>query len=423
MQTNTVLSQIVTPGSSKPGTIDWYSLLQFGLSALATLVLWGMALSMVALGLSQRLGSTVQAVDDLQLFMVAAGMAFCGVLLLPSVWYSLAQIVGRPAERTPDVFHRLRPTLLILAYPVLIGLGYWISQIETVAWLLLPPIHVLAISLPVLWLAYLAVRGLPTGSPQRASGVFASGLTLAPLLILVGEVAAILAGLGMFIVLLAMRPELAETLTALAERLMAAAPSPEIVLRILQPVLSNPVVIFTILLFVAVIIPLIEELIKPLGVWLLAGRKLAPAEGFAAGVLSGTGYALVESLFLGSSSQDWALLAFARIGTGVMHILTAGLVGWALVNAWTQPNKPGRYLHLGAVYLLAVLLHGLWNGLTLTSALANLIEVPAAGESLFFQIGQFAPYILGGLATVSFLALLSVNRALVGRQTAQVEDV
>jgi hypothetical protein len=385
---------------------------------LAILTFWGMSLSALLAGLGERLSGAVQPVGELQLFMIAAGMAFCGVMLLPSAWYAFRRITGRPATQPPAILHRLRPTLLILAFPVLIGLGYWITQQEIAAWLLLPPIHVLAISLPILWLAYLGVRGLPVGSPQRASGVLASGLALAPLLILVAELIAILIGFGIFILVIAMRPDLAETLNALAERLMAAAPSPEIMLRILQPILESPVVIFLVLLFAAVIVPLIEELIKPLGVWLLAGRKLAPAEGFAAGVLSGSGYVLIESLLLTSSGQDWALLAFARIGTGVMHILTAGLVGWALANAWMQPGTYGRYLRLGAVYLLAVLLHGLWNGLTLMNALATLTGAPPAGRSLLFQIGQIAPYSLGVLAGVSFFALLSVNRALAHRQRA-----
>ncbi|MGW8249033.1 MAG: PrsW family glutamic-type intramembrane protease, partial [Anaerolineales bacterium] len=415
------------PHSSKPGSIDWYSLLQFGLSVLAVVILWGIALSSVALGLSQRLGGAAQPVDDLQLFLIAAGMAFCGVLLLPSAWYALARIMGRTVENAPVFLQRLRPTLLILAFPLLLGLGYWISQFQAIAWLLLPPIHVLVISLPVLWLAYLGVRDLPTGSPQRASGVFASGLALAPLLILFGEVAAILVGFGIFIVLVAMRPDLAESLNALAERLMAAAPSPEIALRILMPLLESPVVIFMILLFAAVIVPLIEELIKPIGVWLLAGRKLTPTEGFAAGVLSGAGYAMVESLFLGSNSQDWAVLVFARIGTGVMHILTAGLVGWALVNAWTQANKLAGYLRLGAVYLLAVLVHGMWNGLTLTSALTSALS-SATGraqldESPYIQIGQIANYLLVGLAAAALLALIGINRALARQQHAPGEQV
>jgi hypothetical protein len=371
-----------------------------------------MAFSITLLGLGQRLGNLagvpLGGVDDLQIFLVAGGLAFCGLLLLPSAWYSLARLIGRPKRQLPSFSPWLRPTRLIFAFPLLIGAGYWVSQSSAVSWLLLPPIHVLAVSLPIVWLAYLAVRDLPLGSPQRISGVFASGLAFSPMLILAAELVAILVGLGAWVVVILMRPELAEAVNELAERLSAAASSPEIVLRILQPVLSNPLVIFSLLVFGAVVVPLIEEALKPLGVWLLAGRNLLPVEGFALGALSGTGYALIESLFLGSNSQDWAFVIFARIGTSAMHILTAGMVGWALASAWHSR----RYGRLGSVYLLAVLLHGLWNGLTLSNVFAGMIESPPAGMGLFAQIGQISPYLLGGLAVIALLALLWVNRAL-----------
>jgi len=416
-------SQPEVPEPVPPQAVQWSSVIQFGLSALAIFILWSLAFSALLFGLSARLGSlgeaALGAVDDLQLFLLAGGMFFCGLLLLPSAWYSLRRLTGRPVQQSPAIFRRLRPTLLIFLFPLLVGAGYWVSQNSAISWLLLPPIHVLAVSLPILWLAYLAVRDLRVGSPQRAWGSFASGLALSPLLILAAELVALLVGLGAWIFVVVMRPKLLETVNDLAERLSSAASSPEIVLRILQPVVSNPQVIFTVLVFGAVIVPLIEEALKPLGVWLLAGRKLVPAEGFALGALSGTGYALIESLFLASNSQDWAFVIFARIGTSAMHILTAGMVGWALASAW----QSGRYARLGATYLLAVLLHGLWNGLTLTNLFAGMMETPASGPGLFIQIGEIAPYLLGGLAGAALLTILWVNRALLRSANKDGENV
>jgi hypothetical protein len=410
-------------GAPSAQTAQWVSVVQFGLSALAIFILWSLAFSATLLGLSQRLGSLMGmplgSVDDLPLFLVAGGMAFSGLLLLPSAWYSLARLMGRPVRQLPQVSRWLRPTRLIFAFPLLVGVGYWVSQNASLGWILLPPIHVLAVSLPIAWLAYLAVRDLPTGSPQRAWGIFASGLALSPLLILAIEVIAILIALGVWVVIISLNPDLAKTVNDLAERLSAAASSPEIVLRILQPVVSNPLVIFSILVFGAVIVPLIEEALKPLGVWLLAGRRLSPAEGFALGALSGTGYALIESLFLASNSQDWAFVIFARIGTSAMHILTAGMVGWALASAW----QSGRYTRLGAIYLLAVLLHGLWNGLTLSNVFSGMIESPLSGIGAFVQVGGVAPYVLGGLAGAALLAILWINRALLHAANIEAENV
>jgi hypothetical protein len=391
-----------------PDRRQWSSAIQFGASTLAILILWGMALSALVVGLAQQLGGGNPSVDALQLFMLAVSMAFCGVLILPSSIYSLARLIGYPQEHFPAFLRRLRPTLLIFAFPLLAGIGYWVSQNANLAWWTLPFIHVLVIGLSILWLVYLAVRDLYLGSPQRISGVFTSGLALAPMLIMLAEVAAILAALVLMGVVMAARPELTETANQLAERLRAVQSSPEAILRILQPVINSPAVIFSVIVFGAVIVPLIEELIKPVGVWLLAGRRLTPAEGFAIGALSGAGYALVESLFLGSGGQEWAFVVFARLGTSAVHILTAGLMGWALVTAWTQ----SRYIRLAAIYLLAVLIHGLWNGLTIASVFANMSQTLPASAGSFSQIGSVIPYALAGLAGAAFLTILLMNRGL-----------
>jgi hypothetical protein len=157
-------------------------------------------------------------------------------------------------------------------------------------------------------------------------------------------------------------------------------------------------------------VPLIEEVFKPVGVWLLIGRRWRPAAGFAAGALSGAGYALFESLALSSRGIEWATLATARMGTGVIHIFTAALTGWGLVMAWERR----RFVTLGLAYLAAVLIHGLWNGLTLFStyaALAKMQTFPLEMPRLV-RLGSVAPYGLVALAVVALFSLLWANRAL-----------
>ena len=107
--------------------------------------------------------------------------------------------------------------------------------------------------------------------------------------------------------------------------------SPGPLLDQLETYLMQPSTLYIALLFGALIVPLLEELFKPIGVWLLVGRKPSPAQGFAAGLLSGAGYALFENFSLGASAgEDWAMVVVARIGTSLIHIVTAGLMGWAL---------------------------------------------------------------------------------------------
>ena len=93
-----------------------------------------------------------------------------------------------------------------------------------------------------------------------------------------------------------------------------------------------PGVIVTVLLYISVLVPAIEEIFKPIGVWLFARRLQSAAQGFALGALSGAGYALIETIGVsGQQTGEWASLLFSRIGTGLLHITTSALVGAAIV--------------------------------------------------------------------------------------------
>ena len=186
-------------------------------------------------------------------------------------------------------------------------------------------------------------------------------------------------------------------------------------LELLGPYLTNPLVITAGLLFVGLIVPAIEELIKPIGVWLLAGRKITPAAGFVAGALSGAGYGFIESLILSSSTEAWTALVVARIGTSGVHILTSALTGWAIVQTW-QGRHFGR---LALAYLCAVLIHGLWNGLTVLYSfqiLAQMQNLPLK-MPLVESIAIVAPFGLVLLAGGCFFGLIGANSYL-NRQLA-----
>lgn len=399
--------------------IHWPSALQFALSTIAATSLLGLGFSMALAGLALRFDTTMMGVTSTPFFLMAAGMLIIGLLLLPSAAFALLRLAGRPGwleNYRPDL-PLLRPTLVILLLPLLLYLGYRISQLPDWEWLLLPPVHVLAIGLPILWLVYVGRRGISTGSGQQTWGVLGSGLVIGPLLIMLAEIAALAFFLLLGILYLVNRPELLDELSNLAQRLAQAPPNPEIYQRILEPWLAQPGVLYAAFVFIAIIVPLIEEALKPIGVWLLAGRDLSPNTGFALGLLSGAGYALFESLAFTSNANDWALIAGARIGTGVIHIVTAGLTGWALATAWRR----GSYLRLGVAYLTAVLLHALWNGLTLLATGSQLAGTGLAGEDFISNLADVAPLGLGVLTLVGFILLLGANHRL--RQQAELTQL
>lgn len=387
--------------------IHWPSVLQLGFSLLGISILWSGAFILVLIGLIQLLlPAEAQGNSTIPLLLGSSGVMI-GLLLVPSVVYPVQRLLGHRPYRLVPTSPWLRPTLLIFALPLLLLAGWWISQQGAALQLILPIFHVPAIGIPILWLSYLAVRDLPLGSPQRAWGLLGSGSVLAPLFILFAEILVLLAGVITWSIWMSGQPGMLDELSILAERLRQAGNSPQLIAHIISPYLKDPLVIFSAFTFAAVIVPLIEEAIKPLGVWFLAGSRLTPAEGFTAGILCGAGYALVESLTLSADSgNDWVSLVFARIGTAVVHILTSGLTGWALASAWREK----RYFRLGVTYLGAVLLHGLWNGLTMLIVIADL-SLPAAqlGQDLLSQAYQIVPYGLVGLAIAGLATLLWIN--------------
>ncbi|MEJ2709255.1 MAG: hypothetical protein P8074_16715 [Anaerolineales bacterium] len=278
---NTDTQMQARPRGSK---IHWFSAAQFALSTLAILGLWTGAAGLAAMGLLSRSQPTPGVNDALSLLLMAASMAASGLLLIPSALLGFLHLTGRQVPEPGRLPWLLRPTILIFFLPLALLAGYWVSSIDTINWLLLPPIHVIAIGLPVLWLLYLGIRKLPTGSLQRIWGVFGSGLVLGPTLIFVSEFFAMLAFGFILLIPLSQQPELQQELNTLLQRLQVSPPSPAGMTQLFAPFLTRPAVILSALTFIAVIVPLIEEALKPIGVWLLSGSSLTPIEGFTAGL-------------------------------------------------------------------------------------------------------------------------------------------
>lgn len=371
----------------------------------------------IGLGTRDSLADALQG-QALAMFMLAGGLIGCALLLFPSVFYAWKRINGNPVGQPLALPKILRPSLLILALPVVLLLGYWVSEMPGISWLLLPPLHFLAIGLPVWWLVYLAARNLPLGSLQRRWGVFGSGLVLGPALIMALEFTALI-GVGLIgIVFLVNQPGLVEQLSSLAQSLQAGTATQEELVQAILPWLARPSVILAVIAFASVIVPLIEEAVKPIGVWLLAGFSLSPAAGFAAGAISGAGYAFFESLALAGSGADWAVSVLTRVPTGVIHILNTALMGWALTLAWREK----RYFNLGLTYLIVVTLHGMWNGLAIISAVDALLAQQGLQSPLGAArwIGPAAPFLLVGITLSMFAVIIWMNRRL--RQASLMEQ-
>lgn len=418
-------AQFVPPAAphrpEKP--VHWASAAQFGLSLFAMALLFSGGLFILLAGVGSALTAPETRGDLLAMLLMAASVVSMGALLIPSVYYGLFRLLGRPTFDSLGLLRRIRPAWVLMPFPIVLLIGFLASQTQTTSWLILPALHLLGVGLPVAFMISLAVRGLPLGSSQRMWGVFNSGLVFGPLLI------SILEGLAVGVVLIAAgvyvstQPDLMNRIMNLVERSQFTQPSQEELLELVSPYVLSPGVIFTGLAVGAVIIPLIEEALKPVGVWLLAGRRLSAPAGFAAGALSGAGFALSESMLLSSSGADWASLILVRIGTGGIHILTAALTGWGLALAWKQH----RFGRLGLAYLTAVLIHGLWNGLTIGMVFAQAAQSMPGASRLWSSMMIGAPVALMLLAAGAVYQLALLNRRLAARykvaQPTEVEGV
>ena len=390
--------------------IHWPSVCQFAGSIIAIFIAWGASLAIFLVGWIERSQSYTSLIDTLSPFLLAGSLALSGLLLVPSAVFSLQRILGKDQFVASDFSFFRHSNLWILFLPILLLIGHWASQSPDYAWILLPPIHVAAVGLPVLWLARLGVNRIPLGSLQRRWGVFASGLILGPGLIVIAELAGlVLLAIGV-LSWASSQPELVERLTSLIVQFSNGDISPEKAVESFSPYILNPLVIFSVLGYGSLVVPIIEEALKPIGVWLLFRRPITSAEGFAAGILSGAGYALFESMLLATGGNEWLFVVTARIGTAVIHILTTGLMGMAIVSAW----RHNQFISLAVTYCVNIILHGLWNGMTLLSVFRELANQSEATTTPFWleRLAVATPSFLIFLTIGAFLLLLIGNRKL-----------
>ncbi|HZY45871.1 MAG TPA: PrsW family glutamic-type intramembrane protease, partial [Anaerolineae bacterium] len=133
--------------------------------------------------------------------------------------------------------------------------------------------------------------------------------------------------------------------------------------------LNDPAVVILIILGIAIVAPLIEELCKALALLLFRKSIDRPIDGLMLGMAIGIGFGLVESAFyLVGLINAWWIAAWLRLATILMHGTTTSIIG----RAYALSRRTGRRRDLIAGYLRAVLLHGLWNGLVIGAALIAL---------------------------------------------------
>jgi hypothetical protein len=393
--------------------IHWPSVAMFLISGLGVAISLTSAGGLLLLGLYSAFQGGPSNSEALPFFSISWMSGLIGLLMIPAMYYSLRRLLGKemPGWRLPGGL-RLASYFMVL-WIVLLGFGQLVNAVPELTSFVLPPINVLVVVIPLWWLVEIGRYGLKSADdPQRTWGVASFSIEITTTITIILELVLLIV-LGIVGVLwLYSQPGALEQINRLIRQLSNSQMDPEALQRILLPYLQQPVFIVTLLVIEAGLIPLLEELLKPLAVWILVWRNLAPADGFVAGLICGSAFALIESLgnLASVSGSSWIILVLGRTGTGLLHTVSAGLVGWGLASAWHDR----KYLRLVLSYLAAASLHGLWNIFALLSGLASFFTPASAAQNLdvFSRLGLIGPLALAILTVVLFLILISSNRRL-----------
>ncbi len=390
--------------------IDWLSIGQLAVGILSCLVSFSLVILLVFLGVRGVLAKTNSAMDATALFMLAGLSAAVGILNIPSIVLAIRCLSGKQLEAGIKTSTFRLASLALISLPVLLLGGQSITQTTLVGWLL-PLFNILALLIPIWWLVEFGRRQLPSGNPQRSWGLVSVSLGITPLITLLAELVVTIFIILIVFMALNTEPVWMDKFKQLIIQFNQSDLDPQFFTAFFKDLLASPLVITAIFLTVGLFMPLMEELLKPLGLWVLRKRLLTPAEGFSGGLICGAGFALIESATMiaqTGGSADWGQMVLLRIATSLLHITASGFVGWGLASAWRQ-KKYGRAL---LTILAAACVHGLWNTMAILVVLLPFISGSNAQTTLLQSSSGVVTMTLTGILILLAAALVLMNNRL-----------
>lgn len=378
------------------------------------------------LGANSIIGLFSDGIDPAGGMISSFAFGFEFIILILSFWFVLQKTMGRDQADQPLKFPfagwQIIAGINVVIFAAVIGGITAYTEIAWLNWIILPALTILVIVPPIWMLFGIGTNGIDLGPRWRFFSVLGLGMTVGPILMIILEmillVVIILAG---FIYLAVQKPDLFQEIINLTKQLQNEN-NADFILNSVAPYIANPAVIATLLGYIAFLVPLIEELLKPLAVWIFAKKIESPAQGFAMGMLSGGAFALLESLNAsGDGSVSWPVIVSIRAGTSLLHMTASGLVGWGIVSAF-QEKKAGRFF---AAYFSSVAIHGIWNACAVGAGISTIGELIGKPEWLF----NIIPAAISGMAVLGigmFVVLIASNRKLrsvsVNLPVAQIEE-
>ena len=336
----------------------------------------------------------------------ALAMLFCAGLFLPVLVFTIKRLKGQ--EILPVTVRLAKPwqvLVLVLTWILIVIIGAVLASRFSFGWAVAAPLFLLGISLPILFIIWIYIGGLASGSPRRLWSVFGYGMVGGTVAATILEYLIIGLAAAAITVIAVSNPELRTLIEQIKTRVTNANSGDiQALLNVLAPYITNPLIILAILIFAAILAPVIEETVKPAVIWFFGKHLRSPAEGFVLGALCGAGFAMMEGLLAASgATQMWGFGLAGRAAASLMHITSSGLLGWGIASA--QLEK--RYKRLALTYFGSVCLHGLWNGSTIV-AVYGALRMMTQNMQIDFLGGLF---MLGGLGML-FLELILLITAL-----------
>ncbi len=377
--------------------IDWLSIGQLGVGVLSCLICFLLAGGLIVLANNPYRFVSNPIMETQSLLMLAGLLTAIGFLNIPSIVFSWRSLNNKPPASVSRTSPFHRASLALISLPAWLVGGQILTQTSLAA-SLLPIFNVLALLIPIWWLVEFGRRKLPSGSLQRNWGLISASVGLTPLIIfLVETFFTILVVIGV-LAWLGREPGWMARFNQLFIQFSQSEFDRDFLGALLKDLLGRPLVVVIVFVMLGFLVPLTEELLKPLALWTLRKRMVTPAEGFSAGLVCGAGFAFIESAGMIAQmgvGSEWSQTVVLRITTSLLHMTTSALAGWGLASAWIQRKRGRAFLTI----LAATGVHGLWNSLVVSVALIPLLNI----------LGDQSPLLnfFSGFSTYAFITILA----------------
>lgn len=332
-----------------------------------------------------------------------------GVAFIPALISAIFHLQGKAMPALSSFIQRIIQIALFIIWIVSIIGVLLISRYQAlnlITSLLVIPL----VLVPILFFFWIGARNLSLGNRTRVWGAVAFNFSIMMPVVLLAELVLFFFIFMIVAVWLSGQPELLSQIMMYTEQISNGLMDPLEAEQLITDLISRPIFLNGSILVVAVLVPLIEELFKPMAIWFLAGKHLTPSQGFVGGLIGGACFAMLESLgAVGIPAEsEWLMLLFGRTGTGLLHVTLSGLVGWGFASAFYNRNW-GRAI---LTYLLAVTIHGLWNFFALLSGIVPVLPISEEMNNLPVLLGQIGVIVLVALFVINLTLLFIVNRHL-----------